>query len=299
MIDCFFAPDYLPAEPSATRKHFERLAVLAELLASDSELSIRWHLPEMASIEELLALHDADYVHAMLSGSKPLSAAAHLPWSPSLVSACRLMLGGQRAAAQMAMEKGFAINLALGFHHAHPERGGGFCVFNGLAHVAKCFPEHRIVVLDCDEHGGDGTAIFAERLPNFHAISVFGSRFGVRPHERSHVLQVPRGARAGTAMLEAIAQALDLIHNLCPDLVLFQAGADMHVDDSKSTLHIDGETIELRDHQVLQALHVMQIPTLCSLGGSYQAAPVTAKIYSQTVRTGYRIFARPNAHGLQ
>lgn len=292
MIDCFFAPGYLPLEPSITRKHFERLAVLVELLAHDPDLAIRWHQPEMASVEELLALHHADYVHAMLEGQMPLSAAAHLPWSPSLVDACRLMLGGQRAAAQIAMDKGFAINLALGFHHAHPARGGGFCVFNGLAHVAQCFPERRIVVLDCDEHGGDGTAVFAERLPNFHAISVFGSRFGLLPHARSHVLQVPRGENAGRAMLEAIAQALDIIHSLSPDLVLFQAGADMHVDDSKSTLHIDGETIELRDHQVLQALHVMQIPTLCSLGGSYQAAPITAMIYSQTVRTGCRIFAR-------
>lgn len=294
MIDCFFAAEYLPTAPSITQKHFERLAVLAELLRSDNELSIRWHAPEMASIDELFALHDADYVRAMLSGTSPLSGAAHLPWSQSLVDACRFMLGGQKAAARLAMERGFAMNLALGFHHAHPERGGGFCVFNGLAHVARCFPDRRIVVLDCDEHGGDGTAVFAERLSNLHAISVFGSRFGLLPHERSHVLQVPRGEHAGRSMLEAIAQALDIIHNLNPDLVLYQAGADMHIDDAKSTLHIDGATIELRDHQVLQALHVMQIPTLCSLGGSYQAVPVTAQIYSQTVRTSHRIFLRPD-----
>ena len=290
MIDCFYAPGYLPAEPSTTRKHFERLAVLADLLAGDSELSIQWHQPDMASLEELLALHNADYVQAMLDGRTPLASAAHLPWSPSLVNACRLMLGGQRAAALIAMEKGFAINLALGFHHAHPERGGGFCVFNGLAHVATCFPERRIVVLDCDEHGGDGTAVFAERLKNFHAISVFGSRFGLRAHSRSHLLQVPRGIQAGSAMLEAIAQALDIIHHLAPDLVLFQAGADMHVDDSKSTLHIDGQTIKLRDQQILQALHSMQIPVLCSLGGSYQSAPVSANIYAQTVRTAHGVF---------
>ena len=29
-------------------------------------------------------------------------------------------------------------------------------IFNGLALVAKQYPEKRIFILDCDQHGGDG-----------------------------------------------------------------------------------------------------------------------------------------------
>ena len=68
----------------------------------------------------------------------------------------------------------------FGFHHAHPDTGGGFCVFNGLALVAHARPTLKVAVLDCDEHGGDGTEAFAKRLINLHTFSVFGSRFGVR-----------------------------------------------------------------------------------------------------------------------
>jgi len=103
----------------------------------------------------------------------PLANSAYLPWSTLLVNACLHMLGGQLLGAQLALAHGRCINLACGFHHAHPNTGGGFCLFNGLALVAHAFPQLKIAVLDCDEHGGDGTEAFAQRLSNLHTFSVF------------------------------------------------------------------------------------------------------------------------------
>ncbi len=61
-------------------------------------------------------------------------------------------------AAEMALQKGIAANVAQGFHHAVYEYGGSFCTFNGLAFVAQQNPNKKIFVLDCDQHGGNGTA---------------------------------------------------------------------------------------------------------------------------------------------
>ena len=43
-----------------------------------------------------------------------------------------------------------------------------------LALVAKQNPEKRIFVMDCDQHGGDGTAIFTNRLTNLVNFGILG-----------------------------------------------------------------------------------------------------------------------------
>ncbi len=55
----------------------------------------------------------------------------------SLRDAVLRINAGQLMAAEMALQKGIAANVAQGFHHAVYEYGGSFCTFNGLALVAQ------------------------------------------------------------------------------------------------------------------------------------------------------------------
>ena len=290
MIRCFFSNNYCPLPPEPSSSHFARLSQLQALLRGRTDLI--WQEASPASLESVYELHEAAYVDAMLQGLAPLCHSAYLPWSAALILACRSMLGGQLAAADVALANGIALNLALGFHHAHPARGGGFCVFNGLAHVAKQRADLKVLVLDCDEHGGDGTAAFVERLPNLTNIAIFGSQFGLRAGPRNHALRVPRGQDAEAGFVDAINQALDIILQLRPDLVLYQAGADMHVDDPKATLRLSSQALERRDQRIFSALKAAGIPVLCSLAGGYQAAASTAEIYQRTVHSACTVFAR-------
>lgn len=275
--------------------HFQRLADTHRLIAETGVARI--HEPTPLDPALLHALHEPHYVDAVLQGTMPLAGSAYLPWSPALIESCLHMLGGQLLAADLALQRGLAINLACGFHHAHPGCGGGYCVFNGIALVAQQHPTWRVMVLDCDEHGGDGTEAFCARLPNLSAISIFGTRFGLRGGLRSRALAVPRehGTEASAAdYLAVLDQALSWILDERPTLLLYQASADSHVDDPKATLRLSTDTLAERDWRVFRALRRAGIPVLVTMAGGYQAPAVVASLYAQTIHLAGRS-AQPDA----
>jgi acetoin utilization deacetylase AcuC-like enzyme len=284
MVPLVFHPDYAP--PSLP--HFARLQAVAQL-AQNQQLGV-FHQPSPLQPDALMGLHDADYVDAFYAGRRPLANSAHLPWSPALVQAVSLMLGGQLLGAALAKQHGVAINLACGFHHAHPARGGGFCVFNGLALVAHAFPQWQVAVLDCDEHGGDGTEAFVDRLPNLTAISIFGSRFGLRGADRSRALRVPAPGTddVDDRYLEVIDQALGELLDAAPDLVIYQAGMDSHCDDPRATLKVSTEALARRDARVFSSLRKANLPVLGVLAGAYQSPDITAGLYRSTLLAARR-----------
>ena len=91
-----------------------------------------------------------------------------LPNTAAVARRAFLSAAGTLLAARLALEHGFACNMAGGSHHAGPEGGAGYCVFNDVAIAAQALLDEgrvaRVLVVDCDVHQGDGTArIFAGR----------------------------------------------------------------------------------------------------------------------------------------
>jgi acetoin utilization deacetylase AcuC-like enzyme len=132
--------------------------------------------PRLASDEDILLVHSPRYVKKLKTGS--LSAAEiamiELPFSRELVRFAWLSVGGTILTAQLALEKGLAVHIGGGFHHAFHDHGEGFCVLNDVAvAVEKLNREkavERIMVVDCDVHQGNGTAHIRQglRLHFFH-----------------------------------------------------------------------------------------------------------------------------------
>ena len=78
---------------------------------------------------------------------------------PGSVDAARLIVGASVAAAEAALERGLAIGFG-GLHHAGPDYGEGFCIFNDVAVAAGALLGRgleRIMILDTDAHQGNGT----------------------------------------------------------------------------------------------------------------------------------------------
>src|SRR5258708_3631371 len=66
-------------------------------------------------------------------------------------------------AAREALTAGVAVNLSGGYHHAKPDHGEGFCVFNDIAYLIHCLrfegqlePDDRAAYIDLDAHQGNG-----------------------------------------------------------------------------------------------------------------------------------------------
>ena len=72
----------------------------------------------------------------------------------------RLMAGGTALAAALALERGWAINLGGGMHHASYGDGGGWCAYDDITLAAARVRRasggavQRVMVIDLDVHQG-------------------------------------------------------------------------------------------------------------------------------------------------
>ena len=217
-LDVFYDDAYAPSDvPSLAR-----LGVAARALQDAGIADL--HRPPPFDPRLLRGLHTDAYLDAFEAGLEPLASSQGIRWNARLRDATYAMLAGQLAAARHAWSHGLAMNLARGFHHAVPERGSGFCALNGLALLAHVWPTMKVFVIDCDEHGGNGTEEFAARLPNLYNASMFGTRFGCLGHERSWPYEVRLARDGRRAHLRALAAIEQRLARVAPDLVVYQRG---------------------------------------------------------------------------
>jgi acetoin utilization deacetylase AcuC-like enzyme len=283
----YYRSEYAPTHPFV----FARLRTLADSLAPCAHVEIR--APEPIDPALLRGLHADDYLDAFLHGRNPLASSQGLAWTPAVRDATLAMLGGQLEAAQHALQHGVAMNIARGFHHACWARGGGFCALNGLALLAYRLPQKRIFVVDCDEHGGDGTEDFCARLPNLYNASVFGTRYGYVGGPRAWAFPVDV-RRDGYAVYAA---ALDAIRELLiaqrPDLLVYQAGVDCHRDDRKGRAGLSTRQLFQRDRRVFTMARELGLPVVFVVAGGYQDARILARLNRNTVRAAVGVFQCP------
>lgn len=76
--------------------------------------------------------------------------------------AARLVLGQAKKASDIvAKDQAKAISIGGGFHHAKPDSGEGFCLYNNVAftvkYLLKVHAAERVMIIDTDAHFGNGT----------------------------------------------------------------------------------------------------------------------------------------------
>ena len=231
-----------------------------------------------ASEAELALAHDPAYVRAVLAGRAANGFGNH---STGVAQSLPYTTGALIDATRAAREFGCACAPVSGFHHAHHDHGGGFCTFNGLVVAARRAPAdggvRRVLILDCDMHFGDGTEAILERLALGDSIvnCTFGRWF-------DSAADAPRYL----ARLRQVATTFGEF-----DLILYQAGADLHVDDPLGGVLTTPQLAE-RDRVVFEAAHAAGVPLAWNLAGGYQE-PLSRVIdlHTQTMQECARVFA--------
>jgi acetoin utilization deacetylase AcuC-like enzyme len=210
--------------------------------------------PEAIDLQSLERAHDPKYVQAIFTGeefngfgNKDLAVAESL----------RYTVGAMYEAAHLAlMNKQVACAPVSGFHHAGYDFGGGFCTFNGLMVTLYKLRERglikRALIVDEDYHFSNGCE---------DIITTLGSTDWITLHSL--------GARSlsGEDALDNLASTLDK-HLPDVDIVLYQAGADAHIDDPLGGVYTT-QQMRMRDAIVFGKCHSQGVPVCWNLAGGY------------------------------
>jgi len=259
--------------------------LLREALLASGVLQADELVPsELVDVQSLLRVHSARWVRAVLDNRLTEAEQRRLgfPWSPELVLRSRAAVGGTCSAAVRALAEGIGGNLAGGTHHAFPDHGEGFCVFNDIAVSIRALQAagsiRRALVVDLDVHQGNGTAAVFEGDPEVFTFSMHGERnFPFRKQRSSLDIALADGA-GDEVYLDVLARHLPrVVEAARPDLLYYQAGVDPLAEDTLGRLSLTHAGLEARDAFVLEAAQRSGVPVVVTLGGGY-ARPLEATV---------------------
>jgi len=281
MLPIVHHPDYLAPLKPGHRFPMSKYGYLREALAARGLLAAgRFPVPAPAGAAQIALAHDRDYVDRVLSlrlSERELRRIG-LPGTEAVARRACLSSAGTLLAAWLALEHGIACNSAGGSHHAGPDAGAGYCVFNDVAVAIRNLQAQGIagpmLVIDADVHQGDGTArIFAGDASVFtlsvHAAKNFPARKAVSS------LDVALADGTGDAdYLEAFRAAVAEALAACrPRLVFYNAGVDVWAGDRLGRLGLSEAGIRARDAHAVAAVRDVGIPFVGVVGGGYDDDP--------------------------
>jgi len=230
----------------------ERLtAIEDQLIASGVGDHLVRHEAPLATDAQLVRVHPADYVRAIREVA-PQHGTVHLDpdtaMNPYSLNAALRAAGAAVLAVDLVMknqvQSAFCAVRPPG-HHACRARPMGFCIFNNVAvaahHAMDAHGLERVAIVDFDVHHGNGTEDIFEGDERVLMASIFQHPFypySGTDHPAANMVNVPLAAGAGGRELrEAVTEAwLPALHEFRPELIVFSAGFDAHVEDDMAML---------------------------------------------------------------
>jgi acetoin utilization deacetylase AcuC-like enzyme len=288
--------------PQGHRFPVQKYALLRQRVAEAALVSPQeMRVPDAATDAQILRAHTPEYLRRVQRGelTKKEIRRMGFPWSPELVGRSRRSCGGTIEACRAALEDGLAVNLAGGTHHAFPDRGEGYCVFNDSAIAARAVQAEglakRVVILDCDVHQGNGTAAIFAGDPTVFTFSIHGARnFPFRKQASDLDVELDDGA-GDAAYLEALGRGVSRALALAnADLAIYLAGADPFAGDTLGRLALSKEGLAERDRLVLRYCQAAGVPVAATMAGGYaRQVQDIVDVHFQTVQIAAETWYKP------
>jgi len=243
----------------------DRLRVIHDLIAKEfSELPLIE--PRVASEDELSSVHDPFYIEtvAKTEGRAFSRLDADTGVSSRSYLVARLAAGGLLNAVDALLSPApgtlsptsvFAFVRPPG-HHAEPQRGMGFCLFNNIAIAAEyAIEKHglkRVLIVDWDIHHGNGTqkafydrpdVLFfsSHQYPHYPGTGDFDETGSGKGEGFTVNAPFPSGF-GDTEYLSVYDRILKPIAlEYKPELVLVSAGFDPYVKDPLGGMRVTGD----------------------------------------------------------
>jgi acetoin utilization protein AcuC len=247
----------------------KRLTLTVDLLRKAGALhAVQFQPPSSANEMQLKLIHSSEYVEAVkaLSALNPdphwLQQAGRYgldtedtPFFPRMHEVTSMVVGGSIAAVDQVMtgKVEHALHLAGGLHHALPNKGAGFCVYNdasvAIEHARQVYGA-RVMYIDTDVHHGDGVQWSFYTHADVCTFSIHETGKYLFPgtgaaHERGESsgfgtsINIPvEPYTEDESWMECFEEVLlRAVRHFQPDLIVSQHGCDAHAYDPLAHIH--------------------------------------------------------------
>lgn len=252
--------------------------------------------PKPAEDEDILLAHTKDYLDKWKNGgfSFEEQLRLELPYSRKLFEASLLCVEGTIMASRFALKDMVGLHIGGGFHHAFPDHGEGFCVFNDIViAIRRLFMERLIkkaMVIDCDLHQGNGTAFMFQGDKDIFTFSIHQENNYPFPKIPSGLdVGLEDGAGDERYLSELRRHVPPILKAIRPDFAIYVAGADPYKEDQIGKLGLTIEALSERDELIFDMCGRYNVPVAVVLAGGYALKKEdTAKIHYNTIKTGLK-----------
>ncbi len=246
---------------------------------------------QQISNEDLLLVHTKEYLDSLKDPMKVgeiLNLDYVNPWDDYIYEYFRYVTGGTLLAAEYALRHNTTVfNLGGGYHHAHPDRGEGFCLINDVAiALRKMENEKRIkraLIVDLDYHQGNGNLLFFENDEGVFTFSMHAESWvsgtGKKNNEDIELHSHIKDEEYLKILSEKLPEAMQTAN---PDLVIYIAGSDTYAMDSLGDFDLSKEGLLERDKLVYHTVRQQNTPLVVVEGGGY--GPESWKIYFNFIK---------------
>ena len=282
-LPIYWSSDYVLDSGVETRT---KSGPLAKILTSGEVPGIEILSPRAAIRDELLAIHDPEYLDQIINGDTDLAR--------SILAST----GGVRDALDAMFVSGRAGSLSSGLHHAKRGHEEGLCYINGLALAAlRAINNHAVTkvgILDLDSHCGGGTFSMVGENEKVVLADVSCNSYDIwRPNSDRHYLEVVKSAKE---YLDAVKRALEHLNGV--DTLIYNAGMDPFEDCAIGGMRgITREVLAERERLVAQWCEDTQTPAMFVLAGGYGGKNLdldgVARLHLPTIREFARIRITP------
>ena len=169
--------------------------------------------------------------------------------------AARLIIGQTKRGIDCVQRGDYrkVVSIGGGMHHAKPQYGEGFCIYNDVAFAGTYLLEHyrlhRIVIIDTDAHAGNGTADYFYHDPRVLFIDLHQDPLTLYPgtgfisdigagEGQGYTINVPLPRYAGYESYQLVFDTIiqPVTEEFQPEIIIRNGGSDPHFADTLTQL---------------------------------------------------------------
>ena len=208
-----------------------------------------------------------------------------------LEEAARLIIGQAKKACDLVKAGEFkkAVCLGGGLHHAKPDYGEGFCLYNDVAFCARYLLQQyklqRVLILDTDAHAGNGTSAYFYDEPRVLLIDLHQDPRTLYPGTgfaydvgsgagKGLTVNIPMPPYAAYDSYRLVFEELvqPIVGEFKPQIIIRNGGSDPHFSDGLTNLGLSVEGFRMITAKVREMSEVCQGKAIDLIASGYNKA---------------------------